>query len=43
MTIRRARQADAAAMTDYMTALMAERLDTISRREPPTVQDERDW
>jgi putative acetyltransferase len=43
VTIRRARQTDAAAMADYMAALMAERLDTITRREPPTVEDERDW
>jgi RimJ/RimL family protein N-acetyltransferase len=30
-------------MVAYMTALMAERLDTISQRLPPSLEDERDW
>jgi RimJ/RimL family protein N-acetyltransferase len=41
--VRPARADDAAAMVDYMTALAAERLDTISQREPPSLEDERDW
>jgi RimJ/RimL family protein N-acetyltransferase len=41
--VRRAREADAAALCEYMAALMGERLDTISAREIPTVADERDW
>jgi putative acetyltransferase len=41
--VRRAREADAAALADYMAGLMAERLDTISRREIPSVPEERDW
>src|SRR5215469_2839509 len=41
--VRRAREADAAALAEYMADLMAERLDTISRREIPTVPEERDW
>jgi len=43
VVVRRAREADAAALADYMAGLMAERLDTISRREIPTVLEERDW
>lgn len=43
VSIRRARQADARAMAAYMAALVAERLDTISMREPPSVADEREW
>jgi ribosomal protein S18 acetylase RimI-like enzyme len=43
IVVRRAREDDAAGMADYMTALMAERLDTISRREPSSVEDQRDW
>jgi putative acetyltransferase len=41
--VRPAREADAAALADYMAGLMAERLDTISQRETPSVPDERDW
>jgi RimJ/RimL family protein N-acetyltransferase len=41
--VRRAREADAAALADYMAGLMAERLDTFSRRETATVPEERDW
>jgi RimJ/RimL family protein N-acetyltransferase len=41
--VRAAREDDAAAMTDYMAALTAERLDTISQRETPSLEDERDW
>ena len=43
VVVRRAREADAPAVADYMAGLMAERLDTISRREIPTVPEERDW
>ena len=43
VVVRRAREADAAALADYMAALMGERLDTISRREIPSVPEERDW
>ncbi len=43
VVVRRAREDDAAAMAAYMAALMAERLDTITRRETPSVEDERDW
>ncbi|HZC17711.1 MAG TPA: GNAT family N-acetyltransferase [Caulobacteraceae bacterium] len=43
VVVRRAREADAAAMADYMAALTAERLDTITSREAPSVEDERDW
>ena len=35
IVVRRAREADAAAMADYMAALTAERLDTITPRERP--------
>ncbi len=41
--VRRAREADAAALAAYMAELMAERLDTISQRETPTVPEEREW
>jgi len=41
--VRRAREADAAALCDYMAGLIAERLDTISQREIPSVADEREW
>jgi RimJ/RimL family protein N-acetyltransferase len=43
VVVRRAREADAAAMADYMAALTAERLETITPREAPSVEDERDW
>ena len=43
VVLRRAREADAKAMADYMAALTAERLDTITPREAPSVEDERDW
>jgi RimJ/RimL family protein N-acetyltransferase len=43
VVIRRAREADAAAMVAYMTALTAERLDTISQHYPPGLEDEREW
>jgi putative acetyltransferase len=41
--VRPAREADASALTDYMAGLIAERLDTISQREIPSVPEERDW
>jgi RimJ/RimL family protein N-acetyltransferase len=34
---------DAQAMSEYMAALVAERLDTISVRIRPSVEDEREW
>jgi RimJ/RimL family protein N-acetyltransferase len=43
VVIRPARVSDAPAMVDYMEALIAERLDTISVRTCPTLEDERDW
>jgi RimJ/RimL family protein N-acetyltransferase len=43
VVVRRAREADAAAMARYMAALTAERLQTITAREAPSVEDERDW
>jgi RimJ/RimL family protein N-acetyltransferase len=43
IVIRPARMFDARAMVDYMAALIAERLDTISVRTVPTLEDERDW
>jgi RimJ/RimL family protein N-acetyltransferase len=43
VVLRRAREADAAAMAAYMAALTAERLETITPREAPSVEDERDW
>jgi RimJ/RimL family protein N-acetyltransferase len=41
--VRRAREADAEALTTYMAGLMAERLDTISRRESSSVSEQQDW
>ena len=43
IVIRPARMFDARAMVDYMAALIAERLDTISVRNCPTLEDEREW
>jgi RimJ/RimL family protein N-acetyltransferase len=43
IVIRPARLFDAPAMVDYMDALIAERLDTISVRIVPSLEDERDW
>jgi putative acetyltransferase len=43
ITVRHARIADAARMTAYMAALLAENLDTISRRAAPTLNEERDF
>ena len=43
VVVRRARESDAQAMADYMAALMAEKLETITPREAPSVEDERDW
>jgi len=43
IVIRPARLADAGGMVDYMAALIAERLDTISVRHCPTLEDEREW
>ena len=43
IVIRPARMFDAPGMVDYMAALIAERLDTISVRTVPTLEDERDW
>jgi len=41
VTIRRASEQDAEAMAAYMAALLAEGLDTVTRRAPPSVDDER--
>ena len=41
--IRDATEADAAALVDFMTALSLEGLDTVSRRAPPTIAEERDF
>jgi len=41
--IRRAVASDAEAMAAYMAALVAEKLDTITRRTVPTVEEERGW
>jgi ribosomal protein S18 acetylase RimI-like enzyme len=41
--IRSAGPADAEALVNYMTALVAERLDTITRRIVPSVEQEREW
>ena len=41
--IRRAGLADAEALVTYMEAIIAERLDTITRRTVPTVEQERAW
>jgi RimJ/RimL family protein N-acetyltransferase len=43
IVIRPARLFDARAMVDYMAALIEERLDTISVRTIPTLEDEREW
>ena len=43
IVIRPAQTGDAEMMVAYMTALVAERLDTISVRIPPTLDDEREW
>ena len=43
VVIRPARMFDAQAMVDYMAALIAERLDTISVRTCPSLEDEREW
>ncbi|MEZ6024336.1 MAG: GNAT family protein [Hyphomonadaceae bacterium] len=40
VVIRGATPADAQAMADYMAGLSAEALDTVSRRAPPSVEDE---
>ena len=41
--IRRAKLEDAAAVADYMNAVVAEKLDTITRRTPVSVEEERDF
>jgi ribosomal protein S18 acetylase RimI-like enzyme len=41
--IRPADPADAEALVDYTAALVAERLDTITRRTVPSVEQEREW
>jgi RimJ/RimL family protein N-acetyltransferase len=43
VVIRPARMFDAPGMVDYMAALIAERLDTISVRICPSLEDEREW
>ena len=43
IVIRPARLFDAQGMVDYMAALIAERLDTISVRTCPSLEDEREW
>jgi len=43
VVIRPARMFDAQGMVDYMAALIAERLDTISVRHCPSLEDEREW
>jgi len=43
IVIRPARTDDAEAMVGYMTALTAERLDTISVQTPPTLEDEHEF
>jgi RimJ/RimL family protein N-acetyltransferase len=43
IVIRPAKMFDAQAMSEYMAALIAERLDTISVRNCPTVEEEREW
>jgi RimJ/RimL family protein N-acetyltransferase len=43
IVIRPARMFDAPSMVDYMAALIAERLDTISVRTVPALEDQRDW
>jgi RimJ/RimL family protein N-acetyltransferase len=41
--IRRAAPADAEAMVAYMAGIVAEKLDTITRRTVPTIEEEREW
>src|SRR5690348_8704071 len=43
VTIRRASLEDAAILVAYMNALIAEKLDTIGRRDPITLQEEQDF
>jgi putative acetyltransferase len=43
IVIRDATADDAASMSDFMTALTHEALDTVSSRPPPTVDEERDF
>jgi RimJ/RimL family protein N-acetyltransferase len=43
IVIRPARMFDAPGMVDYMAALIDERLDTISVRTVPALEDQRDW
>lgn len=43
VVVRPARMFDAPAMVDYMDALISERLDTISIRTCPSLEDEREW
>jgi RimJ/RimL family protein N-acetyltransferase len=43
VVIRPARLADAQGMVDYMAALIGERLDTISVKTCPSLEDEREW
>jgi RimJ/RimL family protein N-acetyltransferase len=43
VVVRPARLFDAQAMVDYTAALIAERLDTISLRTCPSLEDARDW
>ena len=43
IVIRPARMFDAPGMVDYMAALIGERLDTISVRTVPALEDQRDW
>src|ERR1017187_300915 len=43
IAIRPAKVFDAPAMSEYMAALIAERLDTISVRICPSVEEEREW
>ena len=43
IVIRPARLFDAPGMVDYMAALIAEKLDTISVRTCPSLEDEREW
>ena len=43
VVIRPARLFDAPGMVDYMAALIDERLDTISVRHRPSLEDQREW
>jgi putative acetyltransferase len=43
VVIRDATKADAASLAYFMSALMSERLDTVSQRPPPTADEERDF